>query len=138
MTEFFERDHFRVTTKAAIYSLDTDEVLLTSIKQVGDGRSFGLPGGHMDHGEQPDQAMVRELREELGVEVQDLARADFFMHPNGKVVLGYTGRLSRDALLVSQEPEREEGVWVARADLATVALNDTYRSHVDQHWPSSD
>lgn len=99
-----------MTTKAAIYSLDGDAVLLTDIKESDGRRSFGLPGGHMDHGEQPDQAMVRELREELGVVVQDLARADFFMHPNGKVVLGYTGRLSRDVRLVSQEPEREEGV----------------------------
>lgn len=113
-------------------------MLLTDIKQSNGGRSFGLPGGHMDHGEEPDQTMIRELREELGVTVQDLARADFFMHPNGKVVLGYTARLSRDALLVSQEPEREEGIWVTRADLAAVALNDAYRSHVDQHWPSSD
>ena len=126
-----------MTTKAAIYSLDGDAVLLTDIKQSDGERSFGLPGGHMDHGEQPDQTMVRELREELGVEVQDLARADFFMHPNGKVVLGYIGRLSMDAPLVSQEPDREEGVWVARADLATVALNEAYRSHVDRHWPSS-
>ena len=36
------------------------------------GAGWGVPGGFMEEGEQPDEAVRRELREEIGLEVEKL------------------------------------------------------------------
>lgn len=36
------------------------------------GTAWGMPGGFMEEGEQPEEALRRELREEIGLEVEKL------------------------------------------------------------------
>jgi ADP-ribose pyrophosphatase YjhB (NUDIX family) len=59
--------------RVAIYALirRQDEVLLTRISARGaHPGSWTLPGGGLDHGEPPREAVVREVREECGVECE--------------------------------------------------------------------
>ena len=60
-------DASRISTAALIR--DGDRILLVRRGEGGDlGGCWELPGGKTDPGERPEDALRRELREELGVE----------------------------------------------------------------------
>jgi ADP-ribose pyrophosphatase YjhB (NUDIX family) len=59
--------------RLAVYALvrREDRVLLTRISPIGAyPGAWTLPGGGLDHGESPRDAVSRELREECGVDVE--------------------------------------------------------------------
>jgi ADP-ribose pyrophosphatase YjhB (NUDIX family) len=107
----------RVTCKAAIYSPNGLEVLAVNLLYLGPN-AYGLPGGHVQEGESPDKAMERELLEEVGLADVPLARQDFWHHEDGKIVLGYVGRLADDKLPAPPDPSREIPKWLSLRDIA--------------------
>lgn len=50
-----------------IYVFQGDNLLLTKIT----GRGWDLPGGHIEAGETPEEAIVRELQEETGASIKN-------------------------------------------------------------------
>lgn len=64
---------FTVTTGAVI--LDEAGRVLLLQHHFRPGSGWGIPGGFMQAGEQPEAALRRELREELGVEVEHIELA---------------------------------------------------------------
>lgn len=106
---------------------------------------WGLPGGGVEEGERIEEALRREAREELGLELADV-RPLFFkdlvgekLHPDGRreslylLFLLYECRAVAEAAApeVRLNDELDAWAWVDRGDLARYDLNsatvDTFR-----------
>ena len=61
---------FTVTAGAIVFN-DSGQVLLLK-HRFRAGSGWGLPGGFLEAGEQPLDALRRELREEIGMEIKDV------------------------------------------------------------------
>jgi len=61
---------FTVTAGAVVFNQNGEVLLLKHRFRPGSG--WGLPGGFIEKAEQPIDALRRELREEIGLEVQDV------------------------------------------------------------------
>lgn len=61
---------FRVTVAAILFD-DQRRILLLDHVFRGKNR-WGVPGGFINNGEQPEEALRRELREEVSIEIDDV------------------------------------------------------------------
>jgi 8-oxo-dGTP diphosphatase len=61
---------FAVTTGAVITDRSGRVLLLKHRFRPGSG--WGVPGGFLEKGEQPEDALRRELREEVGLEIENI------------------------------------------------------------------
>ena len=105
----------RVTCKVAIYNIDHTKVLLAQYTPD----KFGLPGGHIELEETPRQGVMREIYEELGLRtLHNLKKRDFWRHPNGKIVLGFTAELDESTELNIDPTELLDAVWIPISDIA--------------------
>ena len=62
---------FTVTAGGIITNSEGRVLLLHHRFRPGSG--WGIPGGFIQRGEQPDEALRRELREEVGLEIEDMS-----------------------------------------------------------------
>jgi 8-oxo-dGTP pyrophosphatase MutT (NUDIX family) len=110
--------------RAAIILLQDDKIALIERHRLG-FHYFTFPGGHVDEGETPEQAAVRETMEELGLEVVPtklVARAAW----NGRwqyyylvEVIGGTFGTGNGEEMLAPRPERGtyHPVWFPLANL---------------------
>ena len=61
---------FTISAGAVVVDRQGRVLLLKHVFRTGSG--WGIPGGFMEKREQPDEAIRRELREEVGLEVESL------------------------------------------------------------------
>lgn len=99
---------FTVTAGALIFNQSGQVLLLKHRFRAGSG--WGLPGGFLEAGEQPLDALRRELREELELEVADVEifTARSFRKPMQVEVLF---RARADQAVKSRTMEVERAEW---------------------------
>ncbi len=95
---------FTVTAGAVIFNDQKQVLLLKHRFRAGSG--WGLPGGFLEKGEQPIDALRRELREEIGLELEDVKvyAARSFSNPKQVEVL-FRGRANGAVKPIAMEVE---------------------------------
>ncbi|MDQ1728532.1 MAG: hypothetical protein QOD33_657 [Pyrinomonadaceae bacterium] len=117
----FGHPQFAVSAGAVISDERGRVLLLKHRFRAGSG--WGMPGGFLEKGEQPEAGLRRELREEIGLEVTQLkllaVRA--FRKPR-QVEIVFTGRARGDTDQFSFEIK--EAVWFKLEELPRSLAND--------------
>jgi len=106
--------------------VDTDKRIL--IAQRPEGKALAglweFPGGKMDAGERPEQALIRELHEELGIVVKEpcLAPLTFasFAYPDFHLLMPLY--ICRRWEGIVQPREQQAIKWVMARDLRSYAM----------------
>ncbi len=94
-----------------------DEALLVRAKNFHRKDFYGLVAGFVEVGESLEEAVVREVREETGLEIQELQYkgSQPWPYPSGLMV-GYRAKWKFGVLRL-QEEELEKGGWFGRDNL---------------------
>lgn len=89
-------------------------VRMLLLKSKGGKQQWMLPGGMIDTGEKPWEAMKREFKEEYGYDIPDLRVESYDYHGHTRIYYGYTSqRLPAFDITKTKEPyEVVKAKWV--------------------------
>jgi 8-oxo-dGTP diphosphatase len=98
---------FTVTAGALIFNDEGQVLLLKHRFRAGSG--WGIPGGFLEEGEHPEQALRREMREEVGLELAqvEIFTSRTFRKPRQVEIL-FRARANADVSSQTMEVERAE------------------------------
>lgn len=130
-----------VTVGALIFDPE-DRLLLIQTHKWGD--RFGLPGGKIDEGETMLSALVREVKEETGLDVadahfalaQDCIHSPEFYKPAHMVLLNFTCRCEGGTVQLNEEAQAY--VWATAAEALAMNLNTPTRRLIEHVIPEAD
>lgn len=108
-----------------------------------DNGLWALPGGGQDFGEFIAQTVVRETREETGIEVEPVGIVGVYTNPNH--VVEYSDGEVRQQFSLCFRAEYRRGVptpsnessevrWISRSDLDSLAIHPSMRLRIDHGY----
>jgi len=124
------------TVGAFIFNAKGELLLLQSHKWPG---QYVVPGGHVELGERLEEAVVRETKEETGLDVHTVEFINFqqFIYDPAfwkkRHFIFFDFACQTDSMDVQLNDEAEGYVWVEPKDALTMEL-DTYTRRSVEEW----
>ncbi|HEV7449064.1 MAG TPA: NUDIX hydrolase [Candidatus Paceibacterota bacterium] len=97
-----------------------------------------FPGGRLDNGEEPVDALAREIKEEIGLILTNtkpiyVCRSYHYKSEKWRIFLGYSANVTNIADLAPDPKEVEESRWFTREELKTLPMFDDCRAAADEY-----
>ena len=134
MAEIVSRDEMKTVIVTAALIIEQEKILVTQRKQEDShGLLWEFPGGKLKEGEEPREALRRELKEELDVEVKPGMMFDgtLYSYPEYPILLlVYHGRIEKGSL---KPIGCHDLRWVTLQELKTLAMppaDEPIRTHL--------
>ena len=121
---------FPVSVKGVVMR-DTQVILLRNERD-----EWELPGGKLAPDESPEQCVVREIREELGLEVAVRALLDAWVYPitpRARVLIVTYGCVEAARREATLSHEHAQLAWFPVEALAAIRMPEGYRRSI-HHW----
>ncbi|RTE02654.1 NUDIX hydrolase [Paenibacillus whitsoniae] len=110
-------DMFRFGAHAILFNSE-DQVLM--LKRTYGDKGWGLPGGSVEPGETIHEALYRECREELGIEVQDAVLTGFYYHSKQNAQVAIFRCSIPEAAEIKLSFEHSDYQWMPLSELSEV------------------
>ena len=123
------RSH-RATHRVGAFAIIFDEAGKVLVSRRVDSGWFNLPGGGVEPDESVPEGLIREVREETGLEVEIGRLIGVYSKPQKQeLVLTFRARATGGSLAPSDEADYH--TWVAPAELDGVKLLPKHRERID-------
>lgn len=120
-----KKTYYIVGQKAVLTNQNGKILLLKRSEKAGGGGLWSLPGGALDEGEDPQESIKREIKEETGLEVRGLQPfAVRYYESDGErtLIVGYKGEVeSREAVL---NWEHDDYRWLEKEEALRLDLTE--------------
>lgn len=120
-----KEEYFKIDIKGLVFSPKGQLMLLREPSGVWD-----LPGGIMDHGETPHEALRRECREEMGVDCHILDEVPLFFWMSrwrGDLLLYFCFRIKLSSFSFQESDECCGYNFFSAGDLSAVRIRNSIR-----------
>lgn len=130
----FVKNFFLIGVKLILENSSGEILLLRRSDKVSSAHRWDLPGGAVDAGEGPKQAIIRELREEAGITIPTAQLFSSYLnteHEDDAIILGFHAKTDTDEVTLSWE--HEEYKWMSREEASQIEIPGIYAAMIREY-----